>query len=199
MVRLALRGSRMIRNLALVAICAGLAACASTSLQTMSVSQANSELASGYRIDAGDQLKVTVFDEESLTGEYEVGIGGMLALPLIEPVEVRNKQPAEVAQLVEQHLLQGGYVLDPRVSVEILEHRSFFILGEVATPGEYSHNGGLTLEQAVAKAGGYSARADKAQVILKRQAWDESRVIKLGQSALMIAPGDTITVRESFF
>ena len=195
----ALRGPSIFKAFVIAAVCSVTAACAATGMPSMSVSQANSELSSGYMIDAGDQLKVTVFDEESLTGEYEVGIGGTLALPLIEPVEVRNRQPVEVAQLIEQQLLQGGYVLDPRVSVEILEHRSFFILGEVAAPGEYSHNGELTLEQAVAKAGGYSARADKAQIVLKRQSWTESRIIKLGQRTLQIAPGDTITIRESFF
>lgn len=193
------RCAKAAKMIAMAGSIALLASCGGAGLSTMSVSQANSELTNGYQIDAGDQLKVTVFEEESLTGEYEVGTGGTLALPLIDALAVRNKQPAEVAQMIETTLLQGGYVLDPRVSVEILEHRSFFILGEVAEPGEYSHNGELTLEQAVAKAGGFSPRANKSQIVLKRQTWDEGRVIKLDRGALQIAPGDTITVRESFF
>ncbi|WFL75963.1 polysaccharide export protein [Altererythrobacter arenosus] len=163
------------------------------------MAQANSEISTGYLIGAGDRLKVTVFDEETLTGEYDVGVGGILALPLIEPVVVQDKKPPEVAKLIEQSLAEGGYVLYPKVSIEIMEHRTFFILGEVASPGEYPHNGELTLEQAVAKAGGYTPRADKGSVILRRQSWPESKLVKLGQAALKVAPGDTITVQESFF
>lgn len=195
----AARGSRIIKTVMMSMACCLVAACATDGVARMSVAQANSELAAGYQIDSGDQLKVIVFDEDSLSGDYEVGLQGLLALPLIEPINVKNRQPSQVAQLIEQSLAQGGYVLDPRVSVEILEHRSFFILGEVATPGEYTHNGELTLEQAVAKAGGFSARANKTQIVLKRQTWNEGRMIKLGSGSLRIAPGDTITVRESFF
>lgn len=175
------------------------AACGGSDLSVLSASQANSELAPGYFIDAGDQLKVTVFDEETLTGDYDVGIGGTLAMPLIEPIVVKDKTPAQVSKLIEQRLADGGYVLYPKVSIEILEHRSFFILGEVATPGEYPHNGELTLEQAVAKAGGFTPRAERDSIVLKRQVWPESKLVRLGQSPLRIAPGDTITVRESFF
>ena len=175
------------------------AACGGSDLAVLSASQANGELAPGYFIDAGDQLKVTVFDEETLTGDYDVGIGGTLAMPLIEPIVVKDKTPSEVAKLIETRLSDGGYVLYPKVSIEILEHRSFFILGEVATPGEYPHNGELTLEQAVAKAGGFTPRAERNSVVLKRQIWPESKLVRLGQAPLKVAPGDTITVRESFF
>lgn len=176
-----------------------LAACQSSSLPVLSASQVNNELAPGYFIDAGDQLKVTVFDEDTLSGEYDVGTGGTLALPLLDPIIVKDRTPGDVAKIVEQKLAEGGYVLYPKVSIEILEHRTFFILGEVATPGEYPHNGELTLEQAVAKAGGFSPRAEKRSIILKRQVWPESKIVKLGSMALKVAPGDTITIQESFF
>ena len=189
----------MARGLMLAGAISLAAACGGSDLAVLSASQANSELAPGYFIDAGDQLKVTVFDEETLTGEYDVGIGGTLAMPLIEPVVVKDKTPGEVAKLIEQRLADGGYVLYPKVSIEILEHRSFFILGEVATPGEYPHNGELTFEQAVAKAGGFTPRAERKSVVLKRQVWPESKLVRLGQAPLKVAPGDTITVRESFF
>lgn len=187
------------RPLVLAALCGLAAACASSDLPLISAAQANSELTSGYRIDAGEKLKVTVFDEDTLTGEYDVGFGGVLSLPLLEPIVVKDKDTTEVARLIEARLADGGYVLDPRVSIEIVDHRSFFILGEVTTPGEYAHNGELTLEQAVAKAGGFTPRADKHKVILKRQTWEAGRLIDLDQMALRVAPGDTITIRESFF
>lgn len=181
------------------ACCSLMAGCASNDLAVISASRANTEIAAGYLVDAGDKLKITVFDEETLTGEFDVGTGGTISLPLLEPVSVKDMTPRQVAQVIEEKLAAGGYVLYPRVSVDILEYRPFFILGEVTTPGEYPHGGDLTLEQAVAKAGGYTPRAQKNMVVLKRQDWAESRLIKLGDSPLRIAPGDTIIIRESFF
>lgn len=190
---------RLFRGAILAGLCGLAAACASNTLTVMSASQANSELALGYPIDAGDKLKITVFDEEPLTGEYNVGMGGALSLPLLEPIVVKNMNPKQVAQLIEERLSAGGYVLYPRVSVDILEYRPFFILGEVAAPGAYPHGGELTLEQAVAKAGGYTPRAKRSAVVLKRQDWAESKLIKQGDAALRVAPGDTIIVQEAFF
>lgn len=175
------------------------AGCATNDLPVQTAAVANSEVAEGYFVDAGDQVKVTVFDEETLSGEFEVGSGGTLAMPLIEPLIIKDMTPGAVATLIETKLKEGGFVLYPKVAVEILEHRSFFILGEVNAPGEYPHNGELTLEQAVAKAGGFTPRAEKKSVVLKRQMWASSRLIRLDNTALKVAPGDTITIRESFF
>lgn len=190
---------KMVRGASFGLLCVLASACATTSFPQITALEANRGLSQGYLIDAGDSLKVTVFDEETLTGEYDVGTGGVLALPLIEPIVVKDQGPQEVAGMIAKSLADGGYVLGPRVSVEILEHRSFFILGEVETPGEYPHNGQLSLEQAVAKAGGYTSRAGRTSIVLKRQDWPESRLVKLGEGTLLIAPGDTITIRESFF
>ena len=178
----------------------GLAAsCANSTLPVVSASTINAELNSGYRIATGDELKVTVFDEESLTGQFEIGDGGLLAMPLIGAIDVDGLTATDVAAMVEKQLKDGGYVLAPRVSVEVLEHRPFFILGEVAKPGEYPYTGDLTLAQAVAKAGGYTPRAEKGTIELTRQAWRSARLVKIDAQALKIAPGDTIIVREAFF
>lgn len=190
---------RFSRGVILAALCGLAVACASNNLAVITSTQANSEITAGYLIGAGDKLKVTVFEEESLTGEYDVGTGGAISLPLLEPISVKNMSPRQVAQVIEEKLAAGGYVLYPRVSVDILEYRPFYILGEVASPGEYPHGGELTLEQAVAKAGGYTPRAQKNVVVLKRHDWTESRLVRLGDTPLEIAPGDTIIVRESFF
>jgi len=176
-----------------------LSACASSHFPSASVSQVNAGLTEGYQIAGGDKLKITVFDEPTLTGDYEVSLDGDLSLPLIGPVNAAGMTSDTLSEAISTTLREGGYVLSPRVAVEILEHRPFFILGEVKAPGEYPYVGKLTLEQAVAKAGGFSARADKRTIILLRQGWSSPKRIKLGGTPLMIAPGDTVTVQEAFF
>lgn len=162
-------------------------------------SQINSELKAGYHVAAGDKLRVTVFDEPSLTGEYVIGVGGELSLPLIDAIPAGGQTPTTLAQLITEKLKAGGYVLTPRVAVEIIAHRPFYILGEVKQPGEYPYSGDLTFEQAVARAGGFTPRANRRVIEMRRQDWSASQRVKLDGQALKIAPGDTITVRESFF
>jgi polysaccharide biosynthesis/export protein len=185
-----------IGTLALAALTSG---CVASNVPVASLESINSDLNDGYRLSAGDKVKVTVFDEKSLSGEYKVGDAGDLAFPLIEKIDANGKTPEQIAGIIADRLRDGGYVLSPRVSVEVLEYRPFFILGEVAKPGEYAYTTKLTLEQAVAKAGGYTPRADRKIIQLKRQDWPTARRVKLEGPALKIAPGDTITVQESFF
>ncbi|KHK93594.1 hypothetical protein LK12_00230 [Novosphingobium malaysiense] len=166
---------------------------------TISVSEANSELTDGYRLATGDKLKVTVFDEPTLSGEYEVGVDGDLALPLLDPIPAAGKTPKALATIIADKLESGEYVLVPRVSVEIIEHRPFYILGEVNKPGQYAYSGEITFEQAVAQAGGFTARANKGTIYLRRQDWGSKRRVKLEGQPLKLAPGDTIEVREAFF
>ncbi|WP_338468414.1 polysaccharide biosynthesis/export family protein [Novosphingobium sp. ZN18A2] len=173
--------------------------CATSNLPVMSAQSANSELTDGYRLASGDKVKVNVFDVTALTGEYQVGDGGVLSMPLIQPINVKGMTTLRLADAISQELKAGGYVLTPRVSVEIVEHRPFYILGEVEKPGEYPYSGELTLDQAIAMAGGFTARANKSVVRLKRADWPNARRIRLGDMALKIAPSDTITVEEAFF
>lgn len=177
-----------------------LGGCSNGGLAVATVSSANGELTDGYRVAAGDRVHVTVFDEGALSGDYAIDLAGDLTLPLIDKIPVDGKSTTTLAQDITEKLQKGGYVLHPRVSVEILSHRPFFILGEVKTPGEYPYSGNLTLDQAVAKAGGYTPRADKRSVVLRRQEWAAGRQIRLDSGTpLRIAPGDTVTVREAFF
>lgn len=176
-----------------------LTGCAGNDLPIMSVAGSNTELSEGYSIAAGDKLRVTIFDEPTLSGEFEIGLKGDLAFPLIGSLDARGKTSKMIASSIADGLREGGYVIAPRVSIEVLQHRPFFILGEVTKPGEYPYVGDLTLEQAVAKAGGFTARADKRRVILRRQDWVSARMITLDGAVLQIGPGDTITVKEAFF
>lgn len=173
--------------------------CATQNYPGVSIQQANEQLAGGYRLGAGDKLRVTVFDEPTLTGEYEVGVAGTVALPLIANLPAAGQTPDSLAQAISAKLAQGGYVLNPRVAVEVLNYRPFYILGEVNKPGEYPYSGELSLLQAIARAGGFTARADKSNVIVRRNSWGGGRTVRVGDPPLLIAPGDTVTVRESLF
>lgn len=176
-----------------------LSGCAASSLPTIAVSDANAAMSQGYRLSGGDKIRVSVFDEPTLTGEFDVGLDGGLSLPLLGTIPAEGKSAEQLAQAIAAALSEGGYVNDPRVSVDVALHRPFFILGEVQTPGEYPYSGDLTVEQAIAKAGGYTPRAARSEVVLRRASWPEPRRIKLGNSPLLIGPGDTIRVEEAFF
>ena len=191
---------RVVTVLAVLAALLCVSACTTSgSLPSMSVAQANASLTKGYRIGGGDSLKVNVFDEPTLTGEYEVGLDGVLSFPLIGMINATGMTSDVLSEAISAKLSEGGYVLSPRVTVEVSSRKPFFMLGEVNTPGEYAYVGSLTLEQAVAKAGGFTARANKRAIILMRQEWNSPRRIKLEDSPLLIAPGDTVTVQEAFF
>jgi len=192
--------SRAIYAAAFIAAVANLGACAGTGgLQTVGAAEINRELPGSYRVGPGDKMKVIVFGEPNLTGDYLIGMSGDLAMPLIGSIDAKNMRSSELADAISAKLKEGGYVLSPRVSIEILSYRQIYVLGEVNKPGEYSHDAGMTLEQAVAKAGGYTRRADTKSVVLKRNSWTASQRVRLNGPALQIAPGDTIRVTESFF
>lgn len=165
----------------------------------VTVTESNHGLVSGYQVATGDKLRVTVFDEATLTGEYQVGDDGAVAMPLIDPVKATGLTTTELARAIADQLERGGYVLVPKVAVEVIQHRPFYILGEVAQPGEYPYSGDLTLNQAVAKAGGFTPRANKRVVKLQRESSQVAVRIKLDGTPLRIAPGDTIIIQEAFF
>ncbi len=190
---------RVFKFLAMTTAVLCLNACASSNLPVASVTQLNGSLTDDYLIEGGDKLKITVFDEPTLTGDYEVGLEGALSFPLIGDVKAAGMNSNALSEAIAGILSEGGFVLSPRVAVEVTEHRPFFILGEVKAPGEYPYVGKLTFEQAVAKAGGFTTRADKNSIVLLRQGWNSPRRVKLEGEPLTIAPGDTITVQESFF
>lgn len=177
---------------------APLAGCAS-SLAELSVGEANRQIDDGYAVATGDRLKVTVFDEPNLTGEYVIGASGELALPLVDPIPAAGQPPSKIADSIGAQLKAGGYILNPRVAVEIMKFRPIYVLGEVGRPGEYPYDGKLTYLQAVAKAGGFTPRANRKVVELQRQGWANGRMIKLTEAPLVVAPGDTLVVREAFF
>jgi polysaccharide export outer membrane protein len=148
-----------------------------------------------YRLDSGDKLRVIVFGEDDLSGEFEVDGTGTVSLPLTGQVGARGLTLREFEAAVEA-MLSNGYLKDPRVSAEVLNHRPFYIIGEVQEGGEYPFVSGMNVLTAVALAGGYSYRANTAKVYITREAEE----LELPASAdTRVLPGDVIRVPERFF
>lgn len=150
-----------------------------------------------YRLDAGDKLRVVVFGQEGLTNTYAVDAGGSITMPLIGGVAARGLTPAELAASITARL-KKGYLREPYVAVEIESYRPFFILGEVAAPGQYPYVPNMTVESAVAIAGGFSPRAQRGSVTLTRT--DPSGASRVSAPlGTLLRPGDTVLVGERWF
>lgn len=148
------------------------------------------------QVGPGDKIRLTVFGEADLSGEFEVDNTGSLALPLVGDIQVRGLTPRGVERKVAQ-ILEGGYLNNPRVNVEVLNFRPFFILGEVNKPGSYPYANEMNVINAVALGGGYTTRAKTGKVIVRRAATPEKEEW-IGEDAL-VYPGDVLRVGERFF
>lgn len=155
------------------------------------------EQAPEYRLDSGDKLRVITFGEEALTGEFQVGGAGMVALPLIGEIKAKGLTLSEFRVSVEVALKQG-FLRDPKVSVEVMNYRPFYILGEVEKPGEYPYTSGLTVLRAVATAEGFTYRANTKKVYIKRGNGLREEEVPL-TAGTPVSPGDTIRIGERFF
>jgi polysaccharide export outer membrane protein len=151
-----------------------------------------------YRLSPGDKLKVVVFNEQDLTGEFQVNERGNVAFPLVGEVQAANSTPDEFQSRLTARL-RGKYVKNPRVSIEITNYRPFNVLGEVRNAGQYPYRPGLTVQDAVALAGGFTYRANSRTVYVRRaDASGEVSVTTDGEK-VPILPGDNIRVPERYF
>ncbi|WCT74117.1 polysaccharide export protein [Sphingomonas naphthae] len=153
--------------------------------------------AAAYRLGSGDKVRLSVYNDDTLSGEYEVDGSGNLALKLIGAVPAQGRTLPELTAEITTKL-RDGYMRDPSVAVEVLNYRPFYVLGEVKEPGKYAFVSGMTVLNAVALAGGYTYRGRKDAVMVIRA----SDPAKKEQSALpsdAVMPGDIIRVRERFF
>ena len=149
-----------------------------------------------YELGSGDRLRVIVFGEHNLSGEFDVGGSGVVALPLIGQVRANGLTLSAFEDAVEAKL-QDGYLTNPRVSVEVMNYRPFYIYGEVSEPGQYPYTSGMTVLNAVAVAGGYTYRANQGKVYITRGEGDE--VEYPASQAVKVLPGDVLRVPERFF
>ena len=150
-----------------------------------------------YKLDAGDRLRVVVYGQDGLTNSYAIDAGGSITMPLIGRVPARGMTPAGLAAGITSRL-RNGFIREPSVAVEIESYRPFFILGEVAAPGQYPYVPNMSVESAVAIAGGFSPRAKRDAVTLTHTTIEGAfrAVVPLGTP---LNPGDTVLVSERWF
>jgi polysaccharide export outer membrane protein len=151
----------------------------------------------GYRLGSGDLLRVVVFGHQDLSGEFEVEGSGHISLPLIREVKAIGLTVRQLERTIAG-ALKPDFLKNPRVSVEVLNYRPFYIIGEVKRPGSYPFVNGMTVVNAIALAGGYTYRARENKVLITR-AHDADKKQKPADHKTMVLPGDVIEVPERFW
>lgn len=150
-----------------------------------------------YKLGVGDKIRLTVYKQEALSGEFQVSPTGALGVPLIGDVQASGLTTAELGKIIRTRLADG-YLIDPRVNIEMLGYRPYFVLGEVRTPGQYSYSTGLTALSAIASAGGFTPRAEKRTIYIRQPGSNDEKTYRLLPN-LVIRPGDTIRLGERLF
>jgi polysaccharide export outer membrane protein len=187
----------MHRRSFLLLISAGLAGCVASRDRKPAAEPLAASLDGPYRLDSGDKLRVTVFEQTSLTNTYTVDQAGYVAFPLIGNVAARGLTTQELAGALARGLA-AGYLRNPDVTVEVDTYRPFFIMGEVRNPGQYTYVSGLTAQTAVAIAGGYTARANDRTIEVTRRLNGRTYVGAVAPTAL-VRPGDVLRVPLRLF
>jgi protein involved in polysaccharide export with SLBB domain len=150
-----------------------------------------------YRLDSGDKVSITVFDEPDLSLEVLISNAGSISYPFLGELKVKDLSPSELENKIINGL-KGPYLVDPKVSVTVLAYRPFYIHGEVKLSGGYPYQPGLTLRRAVTLAGGFTERASKTKITVIRDNDPQKKVVPI-QLDDLVYPGDTITIEQSFF
>jgi polysaccharide biosynthesis/export protein len=150
-----------------------------------------------YVLDAGDNLRITVFEQDGLTNTYAVDQAGYVSFPLVGAVPARGRTTAQLEGDIAAGL-RNGYIRDPDVSVEVERYRPIFIMGEVGAAGQYSYVPGMTVQKAIAAAGGFTPRAQQSNVDVTRSINGKVLTGRVVTSDPLL-PGDTIYVRERLF
>lgn len=150
-----------------------------------------------YRLDSGDQLRITVYGLNELSQNYTINDSGGISMPLLGAIPVRGKSTDELEDYIEAELAKG-LLKDPSVSVQVERFRPFYILGEVKQPGQYPYVPGMTVLAAVAIAGGFTFRAEDDYVAITRREGDSVTEGRAGPQSIVL-PGDTILVYERWF
>jgi polysaccharide export outer membrane protein len=153
--------------------------------------------AQAYILGPNDRIRVKVFGEQDITGEYEVDSGGYVSIPLAGHVRAAGLTTRQVERAIVS-ALSKGIVRDPRVNVEIALYRPYYILGEVKKSGEYPYRVGLTVLDAVASAGGFTYRANEDKVYLRRSGSAAEEIHPLS-APILVYPGDNIRIPERYF
>jgi protein involved in polysaccharide export with SLBB domain len=149
-------------------------------------------------LQAGNKLKVTIYGEETLSGEYDISPSGTVSMPLVGAIRAAGRTRSDLERDIANRYRGGGFLQDPKVTVAVVQFRPFYILGEATTPGEYPFRSGLTVHSAVAMAGGFTYRASRSYVLIRHaggEVWKEYPLTE----PVAIEPGDLIRVPERYF
>ncbi len=159
--------------------------------------QSQSPVGIEYTLGSGDEVKVTVFNHDDLSGKFFINEIGVISLPLVGNLKLGGMTLRE-AESVIKDALQPDFLVNPRVSVQVMNYRPFYIIGEVNEPGSYPYVNGMTVTEAVALAGGYTYRAKKKEVLIIRGT-DQAKKETPATDTTAVLPGDVIKVPERFF
>lgn len=150
-----------------------------------------------YRLGPGDKLQITTYGEDKLTGTFTVNAEGVVPFPLLGDVPAKGLTVSQFRKIVVAEL-SSRFIRNPSVTVDVLNYRNVYILGEVARPGEFPYTDGLTVNQLVAKAGGFTFRANRHRYFVQHESEHEENKQKLRPSA-RVRPGDTIRIGTAYF
>lgn len=188
-------------RLTLLTLCLGtvLTACASgPSMPSESAPMTAVNPAEGYLLEPGNRVRIMIFGESNMSGDFLVDTVGTISMPLIGNIAASGTTVQGLSQRIEQKLKQDGYLKEPRINVEVLTFRPFYVLGEVRQPGEFPYSNGMTVLSAIARAGGYDYRARQSEVVLVRVVNGEQKDYRATERT-PILPGDIIRVLERAF
>ena len=150
-----------------------------------------------YMLNAGDKLRIIVFGQDALSNVYAVDGQGRISMPLIGAVDARGLTTPQLERAIEAKL-RNGFLREPKVSAEVDAYRPFFILGEVTTSGQYPYVNNMTIQTAVAIAGGYAPRAARTYAEVTRVVNGDLVTVNVPVTT-PIRPGDTVVVKERYF
>jgi polysaccharide export outer membrane protein len=150
-----------------------------------------------YTLAGGDRLRIIVYGQDTLSNTYAVDGGGRISMPLIGMIEAQGLTVPQVERAIEARL-RNGFLREPRIAAEVVAYRPFFVLGEITAAGQYPFINGMTVQNAVAVAGGFTPRAVKSTVDLTRIVQGETVTATVPMTE-RIRPGDTLTVKERYF
>lgn len=162
----------------------------------------NADESDNYKLGAGDFISISVYGEPDLSIDVRIGSSGSISYPFLGDLKVAGLTVKQFEERIVSGL-KGPYLIEPSVTVSMIEYRPFYVNGEVKRPGSYAFQPGLTVDRAISIAGGFTDRASRNKIFVERKKVDsdsESKVSKISVKPQdSIVPGDVITVEQSFF
>ena len=152
-----------------------------------------------YRLAPGDHVRLIVFDQPALSNVYSVDPSGNVSVPLAGTVRAEGKTTRQLEAAIVGRLREENLVTEAKAAVEVVTYRPFSVLGEVRTPGRFPYAPGMTIESAVALAGGYTIHANKEDIRVTRNVSRAEAATEDLPPTATVMPGDTILVRERWF